>query len=223
MRRMGMDPGEAARINLDNEDWVGDRVPIAQHSLYRKIDRIVSAMPPGRVLELGCGPGHYLEQLRPRGWDAVGVDIRPQHSPYIHAFDLSGPLPFEHEFDLVITAETIEHVVDTRAFLANCQKVLKPSGTLILTTPNLLFGVNRIRMLFGRRPAFAYADYHVRMFVWSDLRAKIGEFFTIESVRGSHVLIGVRKWRAAEVFSVLGDRLPSLSAHFIVVAKSRFE
>ena len=198
-------------------------VPIEQHSLYRKIDRIVRPMTPGGVLEVGCLDGRYLERLRGRGWSVAGIDVVPQQSGYIVQHDAGQPFPFEREFDLVIAAEVIEHVVETDAFLANCAAVLKPGGTLILTTPNLLFGVNRLRMLLGKTPKFAYADYHVRMFVWDDLREKIERHLAIERVQGSHVLAGVQRSRLFEVFAKLGDRLPTLSAHFIVTARNRAE
>jgi SAM-dependent methyltransferase len=198
-------------------------VPLEQHSLYRKIDRTVTAMTPGRVLEVGCLDGRYLERLRERGWSVAGIDIVPQEARHIVRHDASRPFPFAREFDLVIAAEVIEHVVETEAFLAHCAAVLKPGGTLILTTPNLLFGVNRLRMLLGKTPKFAYADYHVRMFVWEDLREKIERRFAIEGVQGSHVLAGVQRSPLFEVFAKLGDRLPTLSAHFIVTARKRGE
>lgn len=196
-------------------------VALEKHSLYRKIDRIVAAMAPGRVLEIGCLDGRYLDELRGRGWSAAGIDIMPQASDHIIAHDAALPFPFAREFDLLIAAEVVEHVVDTDAFLANCAAVLRPGGTLILTTPNLLFGVNRLRMLLGKTPKFAYADYHVRMFVWDDLREKIERHFAIERVQGSHVLAGVQRSSLFEVFATLGDRLPRLSAHFIVTARPR--
>ncbi len=196
-------------------------VPLEQHSLYRKIDRIVAPMAPGRVLEVGCFDGRYLDRLQRRGWSVAGIDIVPQRAEHIVVHDAALPFPFRREFDLVIAAEVIEHVVDTDAFLAHCAAVLRPGGTLILTTPNLLFGVNRLRMMLGKTPRFAYADYHLRMFVWDDLRAKIERRFAIERVQGSHVLAGVRHSRWFEVFARMGDRWPTLSAHFIVTARPR--
>ncbi|HYM15530.1 MAG TPA: class I SAM-dependent methyltransferase [Dehalococcoidia bacterium] len=199
-------------------DGLTEPLPLEQHSLYRKIDRIVRELPPGRVLEVGCLDGRFLARLRDRGWSVAGIDLVPNAAPYVVRHDASQPFPFGREFDLVIAAEVIEHVAGTDAFLANCSAVLKPGGTLILTTPNLLFGVNRLLMLLGKTPRIAYADYHLRMFVWADLREKIARRFRIERVQGSHVLLGMRRGRAAEVFARLGDRWPTLSAHFIVTA-----
>jgi 2-polyprenyl-3-methyl-5-hydroxy-6-metoxy-1,4-benzoquinol methylase len=208
------------QINRGHE-WAERRIPLEHHSLYRKIDRILKDVPPGRVLEIGCLDGRFLEQLRLRGWDVFGVDIQPQEAQWIIEYDASYPLPFDEEFDVVVAAEVVEHIVDTEAFLDNCADVLRPGGLLILTTPNLLFGVNRLLMLFGKMPRFAYADFHVRMFVWSDLRRKILRRFTIRRLQGSHVLLGVRRSPIFEIFSRLGDLAPTLAAHLIVTAVRR--
>jgi 2-polyprenyl-3-methyl-5-hydroxy-6-metoxy-1,4-benzoquinol methylase len=199
--------------------WAEQATPLEQHSLYRKIDKIVRELPTGRVLEVGCLDGRFLERLRARGWEVWGIDLQPQEMPWIIEHDASYPFPFEDAFDLVVAAEVIEHVVDTESFLDHCAEALRPGGTLILTTPNLLFGVNRVLMLFGKRPRFAYADFHVRMFVWGDLKAKLSRRFVINRVQGSHVLVGVRRSKAFAVFSKVGDFLPRISAHFIVTAK----
>ncbi|PIR48232.1 hypothetical protein COU80_05840 [Candidatus Peregrinibacteria bacterium CG10_big_fil_rev_8_21_14_0_10_55_24] len=50
------------------------------------------------------------------------------------------PLPFDDEvFDVVLTYETIEHVPWPEAYLAELSRVLKTGGTLVLTTPSLLW------------------------------------------------------------------------------------
>jgi SAM-dependent methyltransferase len=43
------------------------------------------ASGPGRVLDLGCGPGLYLERLASAGWEGVGVDISPAAIDYADA------------------------------------------------------------------------------------------------------------------------------------------
>jgi 2-polyprenyl-3-methyl-5-hydroxy-6-metoxy-1,4-benzoquinol methylase len=194
---------EIGEINR-RQHWAEQSIALDRHSLYR---------------EVGCLDGRYLARLRERGWSVHGIDIQPQEPNHIVLHDAANPFPFGEQFDLVIAAEVVEHIVDTDAFLDHCAAVLKPGGVFILTTPNLLFGVNRVLMLLGKRPRFAYADYHVRMFVWDDLRAHIARKFVIRRVQGSHVLLGLRHSMLFLPFAVLGDYLPTLSAHFIVTAE----
>jgi len=198
--------------------WAEEQVPLTKHSLYRKIMQIMKSLPVGSVLEVGCSSGRLLEWLRVRGWDVTGLELQPQASPFIIRADASQPWPVDRLFDAVIAVEVIEHIVDTDGFLEECARHLKVGGQLILTTPNLLFVVNRRWMLFGGRPFFAYADWHVRMFVYSDLRERIEKHFAITRLRGSHVLAGTRHTELFRIFAWLGDLFPTLAAHFIVVA-----
>ena len=207
-------------INRDME-WAEEAIPISKHSIYRKIAAVMGRLPVGSVLEVGCASGRFLEYLRQLGWEVHGLELQPQARPYVVAADASQPWPLTAQYDVVVAAEVIEHLADTDGFLHQCAAHVKPGGTVILTTPNLLFGVNRIRMLFGKRPYFAYADWHVRMFVWSDLRQRIEKLFVIRQLRGSHVLAGVRHSELFRVFAWLGDLFPTLAAHFIVVATPR--
>ena len=66
-----------------------------------------------------------LERARERLPGATLVPLEP-----------GGPLPFaDASFDLVLCAETIEHVQDAEGFLSEVARVLEPGGTLALTTP----------------------------------------------------------------------------------------
>ena len=178
-------------------------------------------MPAGRILEVGCHEGDFLDVLKSRGWYVKGLEIQAKSKEYIIEHDASLPFPIKEKFDVVLAVEVIEHIVDTEAFLVNCKDALNKNGLFIVTTPNLLFWVNRIRMFFGLYPLFAYADHHVRMFIWKDLKEKINKHFEIHKFFGTHVFMGIRHTRAFIVFSLLADIFPRLSAHFIVVAKKK--
>jgi len=68
--------------------------------------------------------------------------------------DLSNSvLPFpDQSFDLVIMSEVVEHLVNIDAALREIRRVMRHSGGLILTTPNLAGWLNRLQLLAGRQP-----------------------------------------------------------------------
>jgi SAM-dependent methyltransferase len=99
---------------------------------------------PGRILDVGCGPGHFLASAKSRGWEAVGVELVP--SAVEMAKDEFGldvrcslledsGLP-ERSFDVVAATHVLEHQEDGAAFLATLGRWVKPGGYLLIEVPN---------------------------------------------------------------------------------------
>lgn len=111
-----------------------------------------------RVLDVGCGAAPGLRYLQQRGIAAVGVDISPdgllaarQLLPVAQLVrcDLEAPLPFASaQFSLALLSEIVEHIVDLPFLLGELHRVLRPGGTLVLTTPNL-WDVRRLVAVLG--------------------------------------------------------------------------
>src|SRR5687767_15307825 len=99
--------------------------------------------PAGRALDLGCGDGRLTAELDAAELTAADVSAvaleraRPRlPGARIVELEPDAPLPFEDgSFDLVLTAETAEHVRDLQLFLSEVRRVLAPGGGLALTTP----------------------------------------------------------------------------------------
>jgi SAM-dependent methyltransferase len=100
----------------------------------------------GRLLEIGCGHGIYLTNMRRLGWDVYGCDISRRKVDRLkreigddHIFfgrieDLSfAPA----SFDLIALWHVIEHLHDPGAALERMRALLRPGGQLILGTPNV--------------------------------------------------------------------------------------
>lgn len=132
----------------------------------KKAFKIIEKHPEGHLLDIGCGSGGIsliLKETMPL-MDLYGVDISQDavciaNKRGLKAFqaDLnSSKLPFhDNSFDLVFCGEVIEHIFDTDFLLDEANRVLKPGGTLILTTPNLAAWYNRGALLFGFQPSIA--------------------------------------------------------------------
>jgi SAM-dependent methyltransferase len=113
------------------------------------IETFLSARDLGKVLEVGCGDGAMLRLLVDRGITVAGVDasssgIERCLSQGLHAecLDVStDSLPFsDDEFDVVISLETFEHLMNPHYALREVRRVLRPGGRFICSVPNPLTG-----------------------------------------------------------------------------------
>ncbi len=107
---------------------------------------------PARLLEIGCGRGGFSRWLA--GLDGVTVvaedfaraavrmaldHTRGAARPVaVAAADILAIPHRDAAFDVVVSCETVEHVADPAAAVRELARVLRPGGTLVLTTPNYL-------------------------------------------------------------------------------------
>lgn len=135
---------------------------------------------PRRVLELGCSHGAFLQQLRDRGWECLGIEpaAKVARRAVEHGFDVRvGSLESvvstdaqtfaPKSFDAVFAWMVIEHLHDPVATLRLARELLNPGGTLSISVPN--FGCWE-RHFFGR---FWYAlqlPTHLQHFTTASLR-----------------------------------------------------
>jgi ubiquinone/menaquinone biosynthesis C-methylase UbiE len=137
--------------------------PISHQSTNDKVFEIVRPLLGAgkRLLDLGAGEGYFSQ--------VVGEHVRTTHgtepSAVVHACDVTpsifryapvtcaalgndGRLPYpDTTFDIVCSLEVIEHVEDHFAFCREIARVLKPGGTVVISTPNVLNLNSRWRYL----------------------------------------------------------------------------
>ena len=192
---------------------------------YPRIEKVVHNLrhlPPGKLLDVGYSSGGFADYLSKSGWYCTGLDLSAHPHPRIKTIqcDLNEGFPVESgAFDVVTAGEVIEHMLDEGAFLDECHRVLKKGGTLVVTTPNLAYSLNRLRVFFGMTPLFVYAPYHYHFHTSQTLVRLLEEHaFRIEKILSSHVLYSRRRHFTGKVFEFLGDIFPTFGAHLIAFA-----
>ena len=98
----------------------------------------------GRVLDVGCSKGFFLDVARAEGWDPVGIDLNRKAVDEANARGLDvrhgeltvGLFP-DASFDAVTLFDLIEHTLEPKALLDACHRVLRPGGVLMVATPNI--------------------------------------------------------------------------------------
>jgi SAM-dependent methyltransferase len=97
----------------------------------------------GRVLDVGCGAGHFLKVAIDRGWSAYGTEIaggafEQLSSLGVNLFcgELQAANYMDGFFDVVYCSEVLEHLLDPVALLRESYRILRAGGFLYLTTPN---------------------------------------------------------------------------------------
>ena len=114
-------------------------------AVYQSIEEVIGAGNlAGHVLDYGAGVGELTKRLEGlhRFESITGADImaRPPELPKTInwlAMDLNNPLPVAAgTYDVAIATEVIEHLENPRQVTRELYRVLKPGGTVILTTPN---------------------------------------------------------------------------------------
>lgn len=105
-----------------------------------------SAGPKDKLLDVGCGSGFFLNEMRDLGWEVMGVEpdnraveiARGFYGLPVMAGNLHDCKFPDNEFDLITLSHVIEHVLDPIALLEECKRVVKPGGRVLITCPNTI-------------------------------------------------------------------------------------
>lgn len=144
--------GDGSRIAL-NEEY---QLKPSEDSSHGRILAMLGTRAPARILDLGCSSGLLAERLIAMGHEVVGVDVAElphvcERTSAFYKADLNEGIPSEvgDEFDIVLGADVLEHLVNPGNFMTQARKLLKPGGTAIFCVPNIAHWYPRTRAALG--------------------------------------------------------------------------
>jgi len=160
---------------------------LAKGSLWRVLGRMLLGVPPlredamlgtmcldgrrkGRLLDVGCGNGHFLALMKTAGWDVLGVEndpdaarvARDQYGVPVVVGTVPNPDLSGNSFDAVTLHHVIEHVYNPVALLRECGRLLNTEGRVVVVTPNVQSMAHR---LFGK--AWRRLEPPRHLFLWN--------------------------------------------------------
>ena len=110
--------------------------------------KLLKGVPPGsRILDIGCGNGSVATELAKRGYSMVGIDLATSGVQIARQTCPDGRFELlaadkhilenlaTEPFDVVYSAEVIEHLYDPRSFMAGCYAATRSGGRFLCTTP----------------------------------------------------------------------------------------
>ena len=142
-----------------------------------KIVEIIKRFNPKNktCLDIGPGTGRWINFLKSFQCKKVfALDISDTVKKKCHKLcnefflmDIeSKAIPLKsNSVDVIIAIEVIEHIRDSEIFLREILRISKPGGLILLTMPNVISLISRIRMIFGVLPVAISSDKtHVKFY-----------------------------------------------------------
>ncbi|PIZ55788.1 hypothetical protein COY23_04190 [bacterium (Candidatus Torokbacteria) CG_4_10_14_0_2_um_filter_35_8] len=137
--------------NIRIENW-------SDKTIYQEIKTILRNKDKGRLLDIGCGPGFFLNYIQNLEFKSLsGLDksrrifILKDKNIDFYEQDLNKLLKIRKKFDIITAIEVIEHLENPHKFIRDCKKLLKKKGILIISAPNITSYESRLLFLLTGR------------------------------------------------------------------------
>jgi SAM-dependent methyltransferase len=144
---LGTSYGYPELVTNKKEIWVGRLLglfPILNMRSGYSI-KYLSGNARGKLLEIGSGNGFFLNKMKMLGWEVQGIEpdkkaatiSEAQYDIRVHHNTLDKASILDDTFDAIVMHHVIEHISNPIEILAECYRILKPNGKIVIITPNL--------------------------------------------------------------------------------------
>jgi len=161
IEQLKCDESISSYIDMDKNKEI-HYVESHKHEFQKTIESIPSSPEPLKILDIGPTPFTMFIKEKFQHYDVWALDLTnlmeerfKNAGIQLKTCDLDNcSLPFEDEyFDIVIFTEVLEHIFSPPTdVLTEIKRIIRPSGKLILSVPNIARLSNRIKLLFGMTP-----------------------------------------------------------------------
>lgn len=157
--------------------------------LSPSLQKIVDWVPEDAlVLDIGCSSGYLAKVLKKKQSQVFGVEANfnsvkkaQKYCQKVIIGSIENPktwLKLKNQFEVIILADVLEHLINPEKVLKTASKKLKKSGLILISIPNIAHWQIRLRLLVGK---FNYTDSglldktHLRFFTEETIRKLIDE------------------------------------------------
>ena len=175
----------------------------------------------GKLLDIGCGYGFFLGEMKSRGWQVQGIEIsnvgrqyaRDKWGVQVHSQALEDLALSENFFDVVTLFYVLEHVVDPKALLKKVNYILKPGGLVLLRWPHTT-PIVRLLGPLSKRLDLYHTPYHLYDFTPKTMKMLLTQsgFKNVKTMIKGHTLPPRRVGRWSSIITgLMGEALYHLS------------
>lgn len=138
--------------------------------------RSTKVVKGGKILDVGCGSGHFLLHMKALGMDCYGVEpgaydakLAKKNGLHIINSTLQEAGFKENQFDVITLNHVFEHVPNPKETLQEVFRILKPGGTAVIATPqkrslaHFLFGKYWVQLDIPRH-LFTFSTKHLKKY-----------------------------------------------------------
>jgi 2-polyprenyl-3-methyl-5-hydroxy-6-metoxy-1,4-benzoquinol methylase len=140
------DYGPYQGTRVDRADLSNDPLPVWKCLALRVFEfntQRLPALPPGRMLEIGCASGSFLHRMNNEGWEVEGLEFSEKAAEsarslghIVHTGSLEKATEPAEPYDMVVGWMVLEHLHNPVLALQKLHRWTKPDGLLVVSVPN---------------------------------------------------------------------------------------